>query len=111
MSKELEALKEAVNLIQQEYQVSGHHIMSEREHNRYINTIQQALQGYEELKSDIKRFLYLQTGRISITGEFRQDFVIENKSHPLAHEAAVERNLKNEYKILKEKLELVGGNK
>ena len=73
-----------------------------------LNIIEQALTELEELKKDITRFLYLQTGRIPFTGEFTQSFIIENKPHPLAHESAVERNLKREYKELEEKLERLG---
>lgn len=70
--------------------------------------IEQALDELEELKKDITRFLYLQTGRIPFTGAFVQDFIIENKPHPLADQLSVERNLKKEYKEIKEKLERLG---
>jgi hypothetical protein len=73
-----------------------------------FKAIEQALTELEVLKKDITRFLYLQTGRIPFTGEFTQSFIIENKPHPLAHESAVERNLKREYKELEEKLERLG---
>jgi hypothetical protein len=75
----------------------------------YFNEFKRAERELEELKKDISRFLYLQTGRIPFTGAFVQDFIIENKPHPLAHESAVERNLKKEYRNLKNKLiDLVG---
>ena len=83
-----------------------------KEQQKYIESnyelVKQSLDELEELKKDISRFLYLQTGRIPFTGAFVQDFIIENKPHPLADQFSVERNLKREYKELKEKLELVG---
>ena len=59
---------------------------------------------YEELKRDVKRFLYLQTGRISITGEFREDFVERNKTSIYQCESVANDNLKVEYRLLQEKL-------
>lgn len=103
MSMELEALELLEDLPETIHQRTAFDILK-----NHIITTQQQKRELEELKKDIARFLFLQTGRIAFTGEFTQDFIIENKTHPLAHENAVERNLKKEYKELKEKLELVG---
>jgi hypothetical protein len=54
MSKE--EVMEAVNLIDQEYHVSGYHIMSEKEHKKYIDNIKQALEQKEQLEKELERY-------------------------------------------------------
>ncbi len=58
-----------------------------------------------DVKKDLRRYFYLESGRISVTGEFRQMFVQANLPHPLASESSVEEDLKSEYKHLRTKLE------
>jgi hypothetical protein len=64
-----------------------------------------AIDELVDIKKDLRRYFYLESGLISVTGEFRQTFVQANLPHPLASESSVEKNLKEEYNHLRTKLE------
>jgi len=97
MSKELEALKEAVGLIDQEYSVSCHHIMNKKEHDEKIKIIKNFILKSQHQARELKEF------------KEKNKYLLLKIQNIYGFKAMYDRNL--DFSIIFDKLKkLVGGN-